>query len=244
MSGCSFLEGNQEWLSGFIDADTVTNLAWSASGNRYIADSVKWHVQNSETPDMVWVNWSGLNRVDWPLPVEMTPDFQSRSLSENRVLGHTRYWSTGGAPFMGYPDFGVDTPLTRMMYQERAYRMIRRQNLWHIVRLQTFLRARGIEFVFTFMYDYTCKDWDYDHLQNRENGSHYAKGTCDAADPIYQMIDQSRVVSPAGLDWAYRQADGVITEDGSHLTKTGMEQRATQLRQNYQQRLTDSQKVL
>lgn len=67
ISGCSYTE-NASWPSVLFPGDNIVNLGRSAAGNQFIAESILESIYLSSPPDMVFILWSGINRVDVPLP--------------------------------------------------------------------------------------------------------------------------------------------------------------------------------
>ena len=91
LAGDSWMDG-KTWHKEIFDSEQVTNLAVTGSGNKYIADSVISHISGGTAVDYVLVSWSGLNRVDLPLPLEARPGYVENE-SSRRSTWASRYWT-------------------------------------------------------------------------------------------------------------------------------------------------------
>ena len=63
ISGCSFTQGG--WVNNLpTEYFDITNLSMAAAGNKYIADSIIYHLSNPNDIDMVIVSWTSLTKID------------------------------------------------------------------------------------------------------------------------------------------------------------------------------------
>lgn len=239
VSGDSWMAHDSGWYREIFDHGTVTNLAVPGSGNRYIAESVMDHVIHHPDVDFVFVNWSGLNRLDFALPRGLPAGYQD-PYSPQRQTWNSQYWTNNMAPWRDRAvSIQIDEPLTRMMYQEKGYRSVKAQNLLQVILLQDFLRCRGIPYLYCFLYDYVNADFDHNHLTGEalDHDGFSTLGSVDPEEPLLRQIDWDHCLTPSGLDWALRQ-DANMMQDSVHLTNTGYRLWAMELLRQYRARST------
>jgi len=232
LSGASWL-ANKTWYQEIFDSEQVTNLAVEGSGNKYIAESVMSHIMENPGVAYVFVNWSGLNRIDIPLPLAITTEYKDPGAT-HRSTTASRYWTNNMAPWRDREaKIPVDERLVRLMYQEKGYTSVKSQSLLAIINLQNFLKARQIPYLFSFVYDYTNPDFDHNHLTGEaETVAFSTLGSVSKDHPMWAEIDQEFCLAPAGLDWAMRQPEDLIV-NGEHLTGTGYRAWAGQMLEQY-----------
>jgi len=220
LAGDSWMDG-RTWYREIFDSEQVTNLAVSGSGNKYISDSVISHISMGHAVDHVLVSWSGLIRIDVPLPLGVKTDYKEKG-SEKRATWASRYWSNNYAPWRDRQfKLNIEEPLVRLMYQEKGYVSVKNQALINVVNLQNFLKAKGIPYLFCFMYDYTNPDFDHNHLTGESDvGAFSTMGSVPKSHPMLAELDHRNCMAPAGLDWAMSQATDHF-EDANHLTQAG-----------------------
>lgn len=227
---------NKTWYQEIFNSEQVTNLAVSGSGNKYIAESVMSYMIHRGEADFVFVNWSGLNRIDFTMPIGLQAGYQDPG-APDRITENSRYWTNDMAPWRDKAvNLRIEDKITRMMYQEKDYRNAKSQSLMQVINLQNFLKARGTEYLFCFMYDYTNQDFDHNHLvkeslgEDRDGFSTF--GTVSKEDLLYQEIDQSRTLTPSGMDWALTQ-DKDYFKDSTHLHPEGYRTWAREMLEQY-----------
>ena len=165
ISGCSFTHWPQYpggpnvcWPTHlkFISPEhEYTNLAEPAAGNQYICDSVIRHCL-TETPDLVLVMWSGVSRLDYLTSLD-DPDWQAlfhsygffRHLSDEN-LG---YIFSGGKMGTWYKH-PVAHKMFYEMYKVSTDLSLAYINLMEMLKLQEFLKARNIKYIFSSYVNY------------------------------------------------------------------------------------------
>ena len=95
LSGDSWMANETNWFEEIFDCNEYVNLSVRGSGNKWIAESIISYILDNQDVDYVFVNWSGLNRVDIPLPL-ITPDLGE---SKQRTTSTTKYWTNIMAPW-------------------------------------------------------------------------------------------------------------------------------------------------
>ena len=221
----------RDWIQEIYDAEKITNLSLPGAGNRFISDSVISHLSRESTVDKVLVCGSGLNRIDIPLPKKLRPNWQSDSFQGETedAIYHTNHMAPWRDKDVKIP---IDTELVRMMYQEKDYRSVKAQSLIGLLNLQNFLKIKDMDYRFCFMYDYTNKDFDHNHLTGEGHDGYSTMGTVDKDNVYLAQIDQSRVLMPYGIDWAMKQKEDLF-QDSIHLTDDGYRKWARELLKSY-----------
>jgi hypothetical protein len=243
LSGDSWMAG-KKWHEEIFDCQYVTNLSVRGSGNKYIAQSVMSSIINNPKVDFVFVNWSGLNRIDIPLPLGVRTEYTDPE-AENRTTGTSRYWTNIMAPWRDrQTQIHIEERLVRLMYQEKGYTSVKDQSLLNIINLQDFLKVRQIPYLFCFMYDYANKDFDHSHLTGEARTEQFSTmGSVDSGHPLLAELDRGFCLEPGGMDWALAQEQDYFRDSG-HLTDDGYHAWAREMLKYYQTELTGSKGVL
>lgn len=95
ISGCSYT-ARQDWPNQIWPHDSITNVAVSASSNRYICDSIIQNIDLSSKPDFVFVLWTGLNKLDLVLPVSEVTREMAHCHKYFAELNNCYYFFDGG----------------------------------------------------------------------------------------------------------------------------------------------------
>ena len=234
LSGDSWL-ANRTWYREIFDSEQVTNLAVAGAGNKYIAESVMSHIVENPGVDRVFVNWSGLIRVDIPLPLGVGTSYTDGG-AKDRITKSSRYWTNDQAPWRDKDShIHIEERLIRLMYQEKGYVSVKNQALISMINLQDFLKVRQIPYLFCFLYDYTNPDFDHNHLTGEtetETEGFSTLGSTHKENPMLGELDREFCMEPAGIDWALRQDEDHF-EDSIHLTQEGYRAWAGEMLRQY-----------
>ena len=227
VSGHSWTTG-KDWIGEIYDYGKITNLSYPGAGNKYIAESVMERLMQDQSITHVFVCWSGLLRIDIPLPKKLRPpwhDIKTKGETDSSI-----YYSNVMAPWRDKAvALDVETELVRMVYQEKDYRTVKTQSLLSVINLQNFLKVRKMDYRFSFMYEYTNPDFDHNHLTQESSVPGFSTlGSAPVGSSSLNEIDRSNVLGPAGLDWAMKQNEDLFT-DGVHLTEEGYRKWAKEL---------------
>ena len=226
----------KNWFNEIYNAKKMTNLSILGAGNRFICDSVIDYLIEDDSVDKVFICLSGLIRMDIPLPKKVKPDWKFLSTTAKSFTGdtdHSTYHTNQMAPWRGKDiKLPVETELVRLQYQEKNYNSVKSQSLLSVIHLQNFLKVKGIDYRFSFMYDYSNQDFDHNHLSGEGKGDFSTLGSVSSDNKLLAQIDRSFVLEPAGLDWALRQDDDLFS-DGMHLTAEGYNRWARELLKSY-----------
>ena len=232
LSGDSWL-ADKTWYQEIFDSEQVTNLAVRGAGNKYIAESVMSHIAENPGVERVFVNWSGLNRVDIPLPLGVKTSYTDPD-GKDRTTSASRYWTNIMAPWRDKDSrIHIEERLIRLMYQEKGYTSVKNQSLISMINLQNFLKVRQIPYLFCFPYDYTNPDFDHNHLTGEtETDGFSTLGSTHKGHPMLGELDREFCMEPAGIDWALRQDEDHF-KDSIHLTQEGYRAWAREMLKQY-----------
>lgn len=229
ISGDSFVDG-KDWFTKIFEAKEIRNLGRAGAGNKFISESIITEIIEGFKPDFVLVVWSGLLRFDFPLSKKIT----SNNYNVYGDTKYSKYLFNYCAPFRDKSkNMPVQNELTDWLYNEKDYINVKSQSLLQILSCQNFLKANNIPYRFTFIYNFLDKNFDHNHLVNektKENGFMATLGSVDKHHPILNYIDQDMIIGPFGLDIGLRQ--GLLKNDGFHLTKKGLNVWANELAVN------------
>jgi hypothetical protein len=162
------------------DRDKYINLSAAGSGNRYITNSMQEHISSNGAPDYVFLQYSGLNRIDLPCAKHDTLidyGYQTETEFSNWIhsggmtgswLGNRQCWK-----------------LFYQLYNDADQTNIIAQNLFEIENGINFLKLRNIPFNWSTYYDYYNPPNDIVLQDGR---------LCTATQKIYDDIDKSHKV--------------------------------------------------
>ena len=231
VGGHSWTSG-KDWINEIYDHTKITNLSYPGAGNKYIADSVMEYLVNDRSVTQVFICWSGLVRIDIPLPKKVRP--QWHDIYTKGQTTNSTYYTNDMAPWRDKNSkLRIENDMVRLMYQEKDYRSVKNQSLVSMINLQNFLKINRVDYRFCFMYDYTNKDFDHNHLTTESKFDGFSTlGSIDKDNGFLNQLDGNFVLDPAGLDWALRQNEDLL-EDSIHLTNDGYRKWAKELLKSY-----------
>jgi hypothetical protein len=146
VSGCSFT--HHRWPQ-FLSNHSITDLAWPGAGNKYISDSIIHHCSIKKF-DAVLVMWSGLTRLDMPVP-------NSLKLFNNydfiQPVGNFNYIMSGGV-LGSWQHHPGPNQLFKNTYKIMSTEELAWLSLLEIIKLQGFLKNLGIKYYFMSYVNY------------------------------------------------------------------------------------------
>lgn len=180
--------------SGFDDYDEIAsddlvefyNLSLSGSGNTYISNRCIEFLTENPTTDYVYIQFSGLQRVDLPL----TKDELGINSKEYRIR-HSKYYSW--MPSGGYTGSWLNYEFTRKLfsnfYSKDNALNLHFINLLEIYKCISFLKQLKIKFNWSTYYDYLLapsSNSSKDGVIEKESKSYQ----------IYNMLNKENFVEP------------------------------------------------
>lgn len=167
VSGCSFTGpgfhdlSDGTWSLPLARLGNITNLAVPGAGNEYIADSVINHVLSGKPVDMVLVMWTGLQRQDFLIDPAVQDDHKMPMLT---VRENVRFSPAGG--MQDFPS-AATARAKKEMFTIGNELVFAYRGLMQIIKLEHFLKARGIPYLFMSYINY----WnDEDYIVNSNFG--------------------------------------------------------------------------
>jgi hypothetical protein len=148
VAGCSFAENLTPIIKQYIPNAVVTNLARSAAGNKYIADSVVVATAQ-EKFDLVYVSWSGLSRYD------VCVNSENKALFKNWLaqtsLFDKHYIFTGGVGGWDHHDHTFANMLFKNYHTFTDHEQLYYNSILEILKTQGYLKSLGIPVYHTCM---------------------------------------------------------------------------------------------
>tara|TARA_B100001063_G_C16694332_1_gene518862 strand:- start:247 stop:1011 length:765 start_codon:yes stop_codon:yes gene_type:complete len=138
--------GDQVW---YDDRDTYTNLSAGGAGNRYITNRLFEYISCNEKPDYIYLQFSGLHRIDLPTSQENIFDqyaFQTKT-------EHANWIHSGGMNGSWLGDERCQKMFT-YLYDPNDQNHVTVQNLFEINNALNFLNRTKIPYNWSTYYDY------------------------------------------------------------------------------------------
>jgi hypothetical protein len=97
-AGDSFV-ANSRWPTYLFPESTIINLAKTAAGNTFIADSIIHAIDITNLPDFVFILWGTITKIDITLPVTESTSNNIKKWEFYGKIDQTYYVFTGGDKF-------------------------------------------------------------------------------------------------------------------------------------------------
>jgi|TARA_B110000483_G_scaffold196781_1_gene235149 hypothetical protein len=204
--GCSNGIPLHKQFSKFFGSKDVEwiNLSASGFGNRYITSRLFEYVDEYGIPDYVYLQYSGLSRIDLPFDLKMTvPDYKFQSKTNRRN------WVASGGRNGSWLACDMLKKLFAYMYDITSEKSPYDLSLHEIFRGIELCKTLKIPYNWSSYYDYT----------NPPNKITTIDGSVSEL-PDY--IDMSGHIGESPLNVAYELGD--IPDDGVHYTNHTSEQ--------------------
>lgn len=225
ISGCSFVDNPHflplAWGIDVYAPDRTRSVARSGAGNQYIARSIMENLTVTYTTserenqqarvDRVFVLWSGLSRIDVPLPLDQ--EFEIEEFWHRQRINRTTWYLSGGAEGLwnmnttGSPEF-IRQYLKRQ-YMTYDWEYLATHSLSHVVGCLAMLEAQGIDYRFGFIHDIF-----QDHSDEPSLG-----GAVSRENPMVALIPWHRCLSSSPYDFC--RSRGMLSEDNFHPSPEG-----------------------
>jgi hypothetical protein len=157
LAGCSFVNSPDCHLTLFGSTASSYNdcriVARGGAGNRYIAHSIIESITKLDVKK-IFVLWSGMSRIDIPLPKSLDKDFigySHRNLEEDCLWVHTGGWGGLWTTEKNYPDWAKN--YLKGMYHSQDWDFMCNQNLIQILSCLNTIETLGISYRWGFIYD-------------------------------------------------------------------------------------------
>jgi hypothetical protein len=157
LAGCSFVNSPDCHLTLFgpdsQDFNKSRIVSRGGAGNRYIAHSIINNIDLLNV-DKVFVLWSGMSRIDIPLPRSVASEFASyshKNLEDDCLWVHTGGWGGLWTDETNYPSWAKQYAKT--IYFSQDWDFIVNQNLIQIAGCLGLLESKKIPYKWGFIYD-------------------------------------------------------------------------------------------
>lgn len=208
--GCSF-------LCDIFESDQKTKLiGMPGAGNQAIAAVVLDEI-SKQNYDQVYVFWSGVNRIDIPIGLELHETFNS-SYRFCRQLNDTVWYFSGGVDMSGSKN-GCPRDIRKVFksfYLGATPRYLTDLTLSGIVAVQSALETKTIDYRMSFIYDITADTQEIIWLNQ-------VLGVLDQTSNLRKLVNWDRIqIKNTPFEWC--QERNLLENDQFHPTKHGMRQ--------------------
>ena len=192
IAGCSYVHKLK--FAEQINQDQYSIHGSGGAGNQAIAARVIYEVSQQKF-DQVIVLWSGINRLDMPVPLPLHQTFEYNFVD---VVGNTAWYHSGGIGCSGQSE---QAPRTVKQYFDILYLgadqdYFSELTLRSILSVQTLLKTQSIPYKMCFIYD----------IHNSRTSQHeVSHGMLSKTSPIYSQIDWSAFGAEPPWEWAIAQ---------------------------------------
>jgi len=189
IAGCSYVHKLK--FDEQIDHSRYIIRGSPGAGNQAIASRVI-HELAYQDFDQVIVLWSGVNRLDMPVPLPLHQTFEYNFVD---VIGDTAWYHSGG---IGCSGQSTDAPKTVKQYFDILYLGATQEylsdlTLSSILSVQTLLRTRNIPYKMCFIYD----------VDNSQPSQHeVSHGELSKKSILYSQIDWQTFGAESPWEWA------------------------------------------
>ena len=165
------------------------------AGNRAIAARVTYELLQQQF-DQVIVLWSGINRLDMPVPLPLHQTFDYNFVD---VVGNIAWYHSGG---IGCSGQSPEAPRTVKQYFDTLYvgadqDYLSELTLYSILSVQTLLKNQNIPYKMCFIYD----------IHNSCPGQHeVSHGMLSKTSTMYSQIDWLAFGADPPWEWATARA--------------------------------------
>jgi len=173
------------------------NLSCDSMGNRYISSKLFEYIDDHGTPDYVYLQYSGLNRIDLPFaPDVILPDFYFQSNINSMTYSDKRNW-VGGTKGL------LNNELLKKVFT-CMWTTLCDMGIHEIFRGIELCKTLKIPYNWNSYYDYT----DAPNIHIKGDGT---------IDKMPNYIDMTNHIGESPLDVAYKLND--IPGDGCHYSR-------------------------
>lgn len=200
-----------------IDHANFLIVGRAGSGNTGIAARVMYECSKHKF-DQVIVLWSGINRIDIPIPADLQNTYPRIDQNtwvydyitelENVVWYHSGGWNASGVQ-ENCPR--VIREFFRNQYLGATSKYLTDLSLQSVVGTQAFLKANNIDYKMGWMYDI--------HNTTNDNVMYSGGGRVDTSSQYYKLVDWSNISTTTAYEWC--RDNNLLGPDKSHWSRAG-----------------------
>jgi hypothetical protein len=207
--GCSFFSTLE------CDNPNIRIIGIPGAGNRLIAEIVIHELANNSY-DKVYVVWSGINRLDIPIGIDLHTTISNDDYLFLHRLNHTVWYMSGGIDAAGSSPACPSEiqKLFRTQYIGATPQYLTNLTLSSIISAQSLLTAKQIPYRMSFIYDVNNQIYDNSWLSN-------VLGAIDWSEPLHKLIDWYKIQTD-NTPYEWCKSRNLLTEDNFHPSVDGM----------------------
>ena len=204
--GCSYVHKLKFYEQ--INHDKYKIHGSSGAGNQAIASRVIHEISKQQFNQVV-VLWSGINRLDMPVPLNLHKTFDYKFFD---IVDNIAWYHSGG---IGCSGQSSEAPRKVKQYFDTLYvgadnQYLSELTLMNILAVQTQLKTQNVPFKMCFIYD----------IQNSLPSQHeVSHGTLSKKSCLFSQIDWS--VFKAESPWEWASTQNQLDQTGYYPTQDG-----------------------
>jgi hypothetical protein len=191
---------------------TIKIIGRPAAGNRLISEIVINELATNSY-DEVYVIWSGINRLDTPIGVDLHNIVVNSDYPFFHRLNDIVWYSSGGINDENNCPSEI-RKLFRTQYIGASSRYLTSLTLSSIISVQSLLTANHIPYRMAFIYDVDNQIYDVNWLHN-------VLGVIDWSDPLNNLIDWSKIQTD-NTPYEWCKTRNLLSNDNFHPTVEGI----------------------
>lgn len=216
VSGCSFTKTfyKNEWALCLVrefEIERHVNLAESAAGNYYIADSLQNYLRESDlnpAETLVVVMWSGPCRVDLTVSDEY---YKMLQYNYKKQVAGKNYIFSGGELGTWNLDRLIE-PVCHQIYQTKNFNSLARDAITNIMQTKEFLSYHGYKFKFMSYVNYWKDDPGFVSDMDLSIGYHEAA----LAEQVKSDLNWIWADDAYNCFYEFAKQRNLISDDGFH----------------------------
>lgn len=207
--GCSFFSQME------CDNSNIRIIGISAAGNRLISEIVI-HELATNSYDEVYVVWSGINRLETPISIDLHTTFENYNYPFFYKLNDIVWYMSGGINASGSapPCPSEIQKLFHTQYIGATPQYLTNLTLSSIISVQSLLTAKQIPYRMSFIYDVNNQIYDDSWLSN-------VLGAIDWSDPLHKLIDWHKIQTD-NTPYEWCKSRNLLNNDNFHPSVNGM----------------------
>jgi hypothetical protein len=201
----------------FINYKKYSIRATPGAGNQSIAQRVLYECSLNKYSNVI-VIWSGINRLDCPIPIELHKTYHSKGWGHT-VIQSTVWWHSGGIHGGWVDDLTLPADVRRWFktqYLGACTDYLNDISFSNIALIQQFFEAKNISYQMSFIYDI--------HKDYSQTSLGHCLGQADTDNIYYRQVNWNKIkINDTIYEWL-QQDNSRLKDDQFHPTQSALKQ--------------------